>query len=280
MNKSTLIASAAALGLLLLGACDSQASQSVIAQFGDSRVTTEEFYLHLKQMNPQMDYAALPATEQARLLNEYVAQRIYAAAALEEGLDEQAEVAARLKFFRQRVLAEAFRQDFASDIAVLESDARAYYDKNRPLFAVAAKYLIEHLVYKEPEKAIYAQDQLRQGRPYLDLAKHKESDADLTFVERKELAADILLPELRAPVSELAPGEVTELIYTNYGYHVIRLVEKEDATFRPFEDVSDEITARLQQATAGQRLNALVEDEIDNGNVKLYLDHLRSTGGL
>lgn len=279
-RKTLEFATSLVLALLLVAACDSPAQQSVIAQLGDDEVTVDEFYRYLEQVNPQMTFAELPVSEQKRLLDDYVAQRVYAAAARKEGLQERIEVAARLKFFEQRVLAEAFREDFANDIQVAESEAKTYYEKNRMLFAVPAKYLIEHLVYREPDKAIYAQGQLREGRPYQELARHRESDADLTFVERNQFAADILLPELRGPVSELEAGEVTELVHTNYGYHVIRLVEKEDAAFKPFADVRDEITARLQQAQAGQALQSIVKEEVKQGRVKTHLEDLRSAGAL
>jgi len=279
-KRSNSLTSLVALTLIALSACDSRASQPIIAEFGDQKVTTEDFYLYLEQLNPRMEYAELPATEQARLLDEYVTHRVFAEKARDQGLDRQTNVAARLEFFERRVLAEAFREQVARNIKISDSDVEAYYEKNKPLFAVPAKYLIEHLVYKEPDKAIYAQAQLREGRPYLELAKHRESDADLTFVERNSFAADILLPELRGPVSELEVGAVTELVYTNYGYHVIRLVEKEDATYRTLDEVRDEIAARLQQAAAGRQLKALVEEGMTQGNVKIHLDSLRSAGSL
>lgn len=284
MNMNFRLLSSTLIALFLVGACDSPRSGSVdgtvIAEIGEERVTVDQFYLHLKQVNPRMVYQNLPASEQQRLLDEYVAQRVYADAARDQGLPQQPEVAARLRYFEQRVLAEAFRKDFSGDIEVDDSEAKAYYEENQALFAVPAKYLIEHLVYKEPDKAIYAQGQLREGRPYLDLAAHRESDADLNFVERNRFAADIILPELRGPVSELEVGEVTELIYTNYGYHVIRLVEKEDATFRSFEDARDQIIARLQQAKAAQQLKSVVDDELEQGRVKTYLESLRNAGTL
>lgn len=272
--------------LLVISACDSPAPPSataddaVIAVFGHEKVTVDEFYLYLKQINPLMQYANLPASEQQRLLDNYVEQRVLASAAREEQLDDNEEVAARLAFFEQRVLADAFRRHFADDIEVDEAEAKTYYEENKALFSVPAKYLIEHLVYKEPDKAIYAQGQLREGRPYLELAQHRQSDADLTFVERNRFAADILLPELRGPVSELEVGEVTELVYTNYGYHVVRLVEKEEATFNAFEDVRGQIIARLQQARAGQALQSLVEDAMQSGRVTTHLQKLRDAESL
>lgn len=280
MTTTSKIATLLLLTLLLAGACESQRSLPVIAEIGDEKVTVEEFYLYLQQINPLLHYPDLVATEQQRLLDEFVAQRVYAGAARKDGLDQRAEVAARLRYFQQRVLAEAYREAFADTIELTDVEALAYYEKNKPLYAVPAQYLIEHLVYREPEKAIYAQAQLREGRPYLELAGHRESDSDLTFVERNRFAADILLPELRGPVEQLKAAEVTELIYTNYGYHVIRLVEKDAANFKPFEAVRSEIVARLQQAAAGQKLKSMIDSELAQGRVKIHLEDLRSADSL
>lgn len=268
-----------ATGMLAIS-CRSAASPPVIAELSDEQVTIDQFYLHLQQLNPLIDYAALPASEQQRLLNEYVTQRVFAAEAVRGRLHDDPRVAARLAFFEQRVLAEAFRTRSAEQIDVDPSAARAYYNENKALYALPAEYLIEHLVYKDPEKAIYAQGQLRAGRPYAELAQQRTSDTDLVFVERNTFAAPILLPELREPVAALEVGEVTELIHSNYGYHVIRLVEKKPASHKDFSEVEQAIKARLKQQAAGKALEQLVNTKLENGEVRTRLDELREAGTL
>lgn len=280
MNKYLKTGAALLMAGMLTIACEAPASQAVIVELGDEQVTVDEFYLYIRQVNPLIQFAVLPQAEQQRLLDDYVSQRVFAASARDQALHENPVVAARLRFFERRVLAEAFTEKSAENIEIKTSEVRAYYDKNKALYAIPAEYLIEHLVYKEPDKAIYAQSQLREGRPYAELARQRENDTDLVFVERNSFAADVLLPELREPVGKLAAGQVTELVYTNYGYHVIRLVEKDEATFKPFQEVSNEITARLQQAKAGQKLKDMVEGELANGAVRVHLDALRSAGAL
>lgn len=267
--------------LLLVGACGANTEPAQhIAEVNGRGVTLEAFYLYLKQVNPQLEYAKLPATEQDRLLNEYAAQRLFAARAKKQQLDEEPATAARLEFFRQRVLAEAYRQSLIESTEVSSSEIETYYEDNKALFEIPAKYLIEHLVYREPENAIFAQRLLREGRPYEDLAAQKGTDSNLVFVERNRFSEEILLPKLREPVSELEVGNTSEMIYTSYGYHVIRLVEKEDARVKPLDEVRDEIAARLKQRKAAQRLESIITDSRTRGDINLNLDELRQAGEL
>lgn len=269
------------LTFLLLTACTAESdSSAMIAEVGGQRVGLQAFYQYLEQVNPRLDYAKLPATEQERLLNEYASQRLFAARAKKQNLDNDPTTRARLAFFRQRVLAEAYRQSLIDSIEVSDFEIETYYDENRPLFELPARYLIEHLVYREPENAIYAQGQLREGRPYEELAAQKASDTNLVFVERNQFSEEVLLPKLRAPVAALQVGETSEMIYTSYGYHVIRLAEKEESMIRPLDEVRDEIAARLRQMKSGQRMESILNDSRERGEVKLHLETLRAEGAL
>ncbi|NNF51823.1 MAG: hypothetical protein HKN59_05225 [Gammaproteobacteria bacterium] len=267
--------------MLVLAGCTADDDTSVqIAEINGQGVGLANFYQYLEQVNPQLEYAKLPASEQERLLNEYASQRLFAARAEKQKLDKEKATQARLAFFRQRVLAEAYRQSLIDSIEVSDFEIETYYEENKPLFEIPAKYLIEHLVYREPESAIYAQGQLRDGRPYEDLAAQKASDTTLVFVERNQFSEEILLPKLRGPVAGLEVGETSEMIYTSYGYHVIRLAEKEDAALQPLEEVEDEIAARLRQMKSGQQLESIVNDSRTRGEIKLHLDSLRAEGAL
>ena len=58
----------------------------------------------------------------------------------------------------------------------------------------------------------------------------------------------------------LEPGEVSELIETRFGYHIINLEEKFTSTLKPFTDVEGEIRDKLVQITGADRAKEIAAD--------------------
>jgi peptidyl-prolyl cis-trans isomerase D len=89
--------------------------------------------------------------------------------------------------------------------------------------------------------------QARAGADFADLAKkNSEDDAsaknggDLDYFGRGRM-----VPEFDAAVFAMAPGQISDLVKTQYGYHIIKLVDKKTATTRTLADVRQQITDQL-----------------------------------
>ena len=89
--------------------------------------------------------------------------------------------------------------------------------------------------------------QARAGADFADLAKkNSEDDAsaknggDLDYFGRGRM-----VPEFDAAVFTMAPGQISDLVKTQYGYHIIKLVDKKTATTRTLAEVRQQITDQL-----------------------------------
>ena len=89
--------------------------------------------------------------------------------------------------------------------------------------------------------------QARAGADFADLAKkNSEDDAsaknggDLDYFGRGRM-----VPEFDAAVFAMAPGQISDLVKTQYGYHIIKLVDKKTATTRTLAEVRQQITDQL-----------------------------------
>src|SRR5207244_545924 len=118
MNENSVRLGAPILGvfavlMLLAWPCKSRdvenGSQRVLLEIGQEKITVEDFFLYLRQINPRMDFAKLPTSDQRQWLDEFVAKKLFAKRARESKLDQVPEVRARIEFFTDSVLAQEFK---------------------------------------------------------------------------------------------------------------------------------------------------------------------------
>ena len=140
---------------------------------------------------------------------------------------------------------------------VSPEEIRAYYKEQQPLFTSPHAHHIRQILLLpklgETTETLKARaevlvSQLNEGRTFEQLAElfsdGSESvlGGDLGFVTKNEL-----LPPLRDALHKISPGEVTPLIETEIGIHILRLEESRPGVTQPFEKVKDAIANRLYQ---------------------------------
>jgi peptidyl-prolyl cis-trans isomerase D len=89
--------------------------------------------------------------------------------------------------------------------------------------------------------------QVKKGGKFEDLAKKysedpgsKDKGGDLSWITQGQT-----VPEFEKTAFSLAPGQVSDLVKTQYGFHIIKVLEKETAHTKPFEEVKDSLRAPL-----------------------------------
>ena len=140
-----------------------------------------------------------------------------------------------------------------------DAELRARYSATREDFKSGESVRADHILVKVAPKATPAQDaaakakaqgllnQLRGGAPFAALAMKNSDDpgsatrgGDLGFLTREQL-----VPEFASAAFSLPIGQLSDLVKTSYGYHIIKVVEKRPAGYKPFEDVKDQIRSQM-----------------------------------
>jgi len=140
-----------------------------------------------------------------------------------------------------------------------DTELRARYDATKENWKSGESVRADHILVKLAQTATPAEDaaakskaqgllnQLRGGADFATLAKKSSDDpgsatrgGDLGFLTREQL-----VPEFANPAFSLPIGQLSDLVKTSYGYHIIKVVEKRPAGYKPFEDVKDQIRSQI-----------------------------------
>ncbi|HEV2112558.1 MAG TPA: peptidylprolyl isomerase, partial [Terriglobales bacterium] len=170
----------------------------------------------------------------------------------------------------------------AAQNPVTNAELVSYYDQHKEDFRQQDEVKASHILVKvEPgvdgkidpkadaaarAKAEGILKQLKAGANFEELAK-KESDdkgsaingGSLGFFQRGQM-----VPEFEKVAFSLAPGQMSDLVKTQFGYHIIRVDDKHIAGIPPLAQVKDKIDPIVKQQKAQQRaeqLSSQVESE-------------------
>ena len=139
---------------------------------------------------------------------------------------------------------------------------RSLYDEDKELFTNPEQRSAQHILVEEKELAESLLEEIKLGADFSELARihsidtsTKDSGGDLGYFER-----DIMVPEFDEAVFEMGIGELSEVVETDYGYHIIRLTEIEPEYSKSFEESREQIASLHQKKAAQQKLYSLQEE--------------------
>ena len=172
---------------------------------------------------------------------------------------------------------------FVPKATVSEADVRAFYDKNQDKFTQAESVKASHILIgvdssstpeaktKAREKAESLRKQLTGGADFAALAKDNSTcpsskqGGDLGYFGKGQM-----VPPFEKATFALKPGEISDVVETQFGYHIIKLTEKKPAATTDFKEVKGKIEEYLK----GQSINEMIQKYIADAEKTAKIDIL------
>lgn len=164
-------------------------------------------------------------------------------------------------------------QEVRAKIQVGEKEIRAYYEANLNRFSdemFQARHIYFMVNEKTPEAdvkrimatAMTVLQEARSGKDFAELAK-KYSDDHLTAKEGGELGTfkkGEMLPEIENTVAAMKPEEISDLVITPAGFHIIKLEKRFSKNAKTFDEAKAEIEEILFRKKSEERYNQWLAD--------------------
>lgn len=173
------------------------------------------------------------------------------------------------EYTRRDILISSFVEtNFVSKVAVTEAEVRDFYEKNLDKFKRDETVKASHILIgvdskasadektKAREKADKLKKELSGGADFSELAKSNstcpssQQGGDLGFFGKGQM-----VPSFEKAAFALKPGEISDVVETQFGYHIIKLTEKKPAETAELKDVK----AKIEDYLKGQKVNDSVQ---------------------
>ncbi len=225
----------------------------------------------IKELNIQVSEEEVrQAAEEIKKQNN-MTQDALVAALLTQGLTfDQYKLQLKEQLERIRLMGQEVR----AKIQVSEREIQEYYNANKANYSEDETYRARHIFFRVPKNATAVQVkeamaraanvlmEARSGKDFAELARKNSDEAsaakdagDLGTFRKGEM-----LPEIESTVIAMKPGEVSELVATPAGFHIIKLEEKSAAKVKPLEEVKGAIEELLYRKKSEERFNQWTAD--------------------
>ncbi len=259
---------------LAVGACDSSgggAGGNVLARAGGEEFTVD---LAAEILAPQVELPNQPEVAEA-LANLWIDYYLLARTAAEDTTLSNLDVGFLVdQQVSQEMVMELRQQVIQVDTAIAEDELLGLFEKELPGGRIRAR----HILFRIPDGAtpnqvdsVRAQaeairDRLTQGEEFAALAREYSQDpgsgasgGDLGTFGRGEM-----VPPFEEAAFALDVGEISPVVRTSFGFHIIRLDEK---VIPPFEESRDRFRSQVQNRRVSVAESTFVADIIDKANV-------------
>ncbi|HTS36118.1 MAG TPA: peptidyl-prolyl cis-trans isomerase [Candidatus Solibacter sp.] len=185
-----------------------------------------------------------------------------------------------------------------ADVKITQDDLHTYYSDHRDQYHVPEQVKVSHILIKTPspgpdgkvdDKAVAeaerrAEDLLKQvksGGNFEELAKKYSEDpgsakqgGSLGWIGKGQT-----VPEFEKAAFSLPKGQISQLVKSSFGFHIIRVDDKQDAHTKPLDEVKGEIEPILKHQRAQQIAQKQAEDLLKQARTPQGLDAAAAAAG-
>ena len=256
----------------------------VLATYAGKKLTTGRVTKEMERLPaPSRTYLQTPDRKRQFVENMVLNDLLYGEGQ-KLGYDKDDDIDRQVNDLRRRLVVQKVVREFQKAPEITDEQAKAYYDANPNLYSTTQIHA-SHILVKDEATAKEILDQLKADpSKFADIAKEKSIDktsgakgGDLgTFGQGR------MVPEFERAAFALKPGEISDIVKTQYGYHIIMVSDRKEGERRPFDQVKDQIKSTLRNKAIQEQQDKRYADLKQSANVKIddmVLDKLQVPQG-
>jgi peptidyl-prolyl cis-trans isomerase C len=259
--------------------------QAVVAKIGNKKITVAELnriigYYDQEQQKVIEKNPQLKETILWQLIQGTVISKI----ARDKGFDKRPDIKTQQELMINNFLASQYLQKMVIEkITITEAKAQAFYKDHPEVFKSPEMIRARHILIKveqgateEDKKKRKAKteevlEKLKKGEDFAKLASEVSDDlgtkakgGDLDF-----FAKGSMIPAFEEAAFALKPGELSNMVETEYGYHIIKLEEKKESVLEPYETIKEKVKDMALQEMRKAAVTEFVEKSLKNAKVEI-----------
>ncbi len=234
----------------------------VLAVVDGDEITQEEFNWFLKTVpSDRQAYLNNPQFRE-QCLQQLIALRLFAKMGESLELDKTKEYEEILLNAKRDILAQMAMTQMMKDIKVTDEDAEKFYNENQKNFEKGASVTAKHILTETEDKCKEILESLNKGEKEFEVAAQEFSTcpSGKNGGQLGEFRRGQMVKEFEDAAFDAEIGTIVGPVKTQFGYHLIKVEGKTEASVIPYEEVKENIKRNLLQKAQNQAYNDKINE--------------------
>lgn len=252
----------------------------VMAEVNGGSITTGDFERELKNLPEYLKSMADTPQGRKEMLDTMVIRELILQQASKDGLDKGAEIEEKLQDLKKRLIVESFlKKKVEAGSQVSDADLQKFYEQNKDKFKSGEQVRASHILLKTDKEAKDVLAQIKAGGNFEELAKKYSADAssakggDLGWFGKGSM-----VPVFEKAALSLKEGQISDVVKSDFGFHIIKLTGKRAAGIRPLEEVKEQIKGAIMPTKQQEVFQKIKEELKKAAKITIKEDVLNSMG--
>lgn len=184
--------------------------------------------------------------------------------------DELPEFKEIFELYKEGLLGQAYAMEYVKDLKATDEELKEYYQNNKERFNdMPERIRVRHILLPDEEKANEVLKKIKAGEDFEKLAKEYsicpsgKNGGDLGYFSKGRMA-----PLFEEAAFKLKIGEVSDVVRTSFGYHIIKMMDHKQAGASSFNDVKFEIEQAVLFKKRDQKIRDLIAQLKSKATIK------------
>ena len=234
------------------------AGAAVLAKIDGVEITDGDLKIAMDELAPTLPKQLEGKARDAYVLDYLIDVTLVAKKAEADKLADTPDFAQQMRFFRQKTLMEA-QMGALAKTAVTEDAVKAVYETAKAAQKPEEEIHARHILLPTEAEAQSALTRVQAGEDFAKVAAELSKDPGSQGGDLGWFTKDRMVPEFAEAAFKLKPGEISEPVKSQFGWHVIKLEEKRAKPFPELETVRDQVTRYVMQKAQSDMILKLRE---------------------
>jgi peptidyl-prolyl cis-trans isomerase C len=219
--------------------------------------------------------------------------KVIADRAKKEGVGQKPEEIVYLQFLINNFLAQEYKTKVVmKNVTVTEEDLKKHYTANEKQYTDPEQVKARHILIKvatgapeeekkkAKEKAEGLLKRLKEGEDFSKLAEEfsedptsKKKGGDLGFFPRGRM-----VKPFEDAAFSLKNGQISGVIETQFGYHIIKMEDRKEAKVKPFEEVKEAVKTQVESEMGRLKVEEFVKKVTQEAGIEVYREKIVEKG--
>ena len=247
----------AAVALSMLAATP-QASAKVMAKVNGAEITDDDVKTAMQDLGPTLPQQLKGPARDTYVLDYLIDLKLAAAQGAKNGAADTADFARQMAYYRDKTLMESVLTSVAKAAATEDAEKTVYETvakQQKPETEVHAR----HILVPTEAEAKAALARVKGGEDFAKVAGEVSKDPGSQGGDLGWFTKDKMVPEFAEAAFKLDKDQISDPVKSEFGWHVIQVLDKREKAFPPFETVKDQVARYVVQKAQSDAIVKLRE---------------------